>query len=149
MAHGWFKMVRVPVPEWAPPYACGAVKFEMVSTKYNDAITPTERDALMKRHADILALTDTLVEEYVNEGRASPGEGGFPEHNRLTGEFYVGNESYHRLLGESWIQICIEARCLGRESGGSNDYLGLHVWLCYDPKNDRLWSHRNTDSMVI
>jgi hypothetical protein len=142
-------MGRIPVPEWAPPYARGDVKFKMVPDKYGDAITPAERDALVKRHADILDLTEARVEEYANEGCATPGEEWFPEQARLSGEFYVGSESYHRLQGESWIQVCVDARCLGREPGGAGDYLGLHVWLRYDPESGRLWSHRNTDSMVI
>jgi hypothetical protein len=149
MTRGQFRMVRVPVPEWAPPHARGAVRFEMVATKYGDAITPAERDELMKRHTDILAVADALVEEYANSGCAPPGEDWFPEQVKLTGEFYVGSESYHRLPGERWIQVCVEARCLGHEPDSPGDYLGLDVWLRYDPENGRLWNHRNTDSMAI
>ena len=148
MARPRFKMVRVATPEWAPSYARGAVKFDLVADKYYDAITSAERDALLGRHADILAKVDALVEEYANDGCAPPGEDWFPEQEKLTGEFYVGGESYHRLPGESWIQVCIEARCLGWRSG-IGDYLGLHVWLRYDPQSGRLRNHRNTDSMVI
>jgi hypothetical protein len=103
----------------------------------------------MQGHTAILALAEKLVEKYANDGCAPRGEDWFPEQAKLTGEFYVGSESYHRLPGRGWIQICVEARCIGREPGGVGDYLGLHVWLCYDPKTGRLSNHRNTDSMVI
>jgi hypothetical protein len=144
-----FRMTRVPVPEWAPSYDRGEAKFEMDASKYSGAITPEERQALMQRHADILALTDKLVEKYANDGCAPPGEDWFPEQAKLTGEFYVGGESYHRLPGQSWIQICIRARCIGRRMGDVGDYLGLDVWLRYEPKSGQLSNHRNTDSMVI
>ncbi len=149
MARSRFKMVRVSVPKWAPPYAGGAATFEMVANKYYDAVTPAERDALVARHADILALVDRLVEEYANKGCAPQGEDWFPEQARLTGEFYVGGESYHRLPGERWIQVCVEARCLGRRTSTVGDYLGLDVWLRFDPASGRLSNHRNTDSNVI
>jgi hypothetical protein len=125
------------------------VTFEAES-KYYDAILPAERDALLGRRADILALADAQVEEYANDGCAPPGEDWFPEQARLTGEFYVGSESYHRLPGRDWCQICLEARCLGRRGPGEpRDYLGLDVWLRYDPAEGRLWVHRNPDSSVI
>ena len=45
----------------------------------------------------------------VRQRRVRPaGEDWFPEQARLTGEFYVGKESYHRLPGESWIQVCVD-----------------------------------------
>jgi hypothetical protein len=142
-------MVRVPAPTWVPDHARGEVKFGMVADKYRDAITPSERDALQQRRADILALVDATVEEYANNGCAPPGEDWFPEQARLTGEFYIGSESYHKLVGADWCQVRVEARCLGRGVGGPDDYLGLDVWLRYDPGDGRLWIHRNPDSMVI
>jgi hypothetical protein len=143
-------MVRIPVPDWAPPYACGRVTFKAAETKYYDAISPAEEAELRARHADVLALADALVEEYANRNCAPPGKDWFPEQARLTGEFYVGRESYHRLPGETWVQVCVEARCVGqREPDSPGDYLGLDVWLRYDPETSRLWNHRNTDSMVI
>ena len=149
MARGRFTMTHIPVPEWAPSFARAAMKFEMVADKYSDAITPAERDALVERHAEILALASRLVEEYANDRCAPPGEDWFPEQSRLTGEYYIGGESYHRLPGERWIQVCISMHCLGRRIDEVGDYLGLDVWLRYDPDCGRLTNHRNTDSMVI
>ena len=149
MAHGRFKMVRIPVPEWAPPYARGAVTFEIAAKKSYDAIIPAEHAALLARHADILALADQIVEEYANSMCAPSDEDWFPAQARLTGEFYVGSESYHRLPGELWVQVCVEARCLGRRTDKISDYLGLDVWLRYDPEGGQLSNHRNTDSKVI
>lgn len=149
MTPGRFKMARVSVPEWAPPYARGVATFEMVAGKHYGTITPAERDALAARRVDVLAVVERLVEEYANSECASPGEEWFPEQARLTGEFYVGSESYHRLPGEPWVQICVEARCLGRRSDMVGDYLGLDVWLWYDPTSGQLSNHRNTDSKVI
>lgn len=145
-----FRMVRVPVPQWAPPHARGQVKFAEAS-KYSDAITLPEREALLRLRPSILVLVETQVEDYVNARDlcAPPGEDWFPEQARLTGEFYIGSESYHKLPGKDWCQVCVGARCLERGPDGPNDYLGLDVWLRYDPAEDRLWVHRNTDSSAI
>ena len=149
VTNGRFKMVRVPVPAWAPAHARGAVKFAENADKYGDAVTSAERDALKRRRDDILALTDMKVEEYVNDGCAPPDEGWFPEQARMTGEFYIGSESYHKLVGAKWCQVCVRVRCLGRGSAGPEDYLGLDIWVRYDPAEDRLWAHRNPDSSVL
>ena len=77
------------------------------------------------------------------------GENWFPEQARLTGEFYVGGESYHRLQGASSDPGVRRDPVLGAGVSGPGDYLGLHVWLRYDPESGRLWNHRNSDSMVI
>jgi hypothetical protein len=149
MAGGRFRMVRVPVPEWAPPYARGQVTFKEAEAKYYDPITLNERNVLLGRRADILTLADEQVEEYANDMCAPPGEDWFPEQDKLTGEFYIGSESYHRLPGKDWIQVCLRVRCLRHSEDGPEDYLGLDVWLRYDPGEDRLWVHRNPDSSVI
>jgi hypothetical protein len=142
-------MVRIPAPAWAPPYARGEVTFKEATPKHYAAISPAERDALLRRRAEILALADAEVEEHANSMSAPAGQDWFPEQARLTGEFYIGSESYHRLVGETWVQVCMHMRCIGRRLDTPGDYLGLDVWLRYDPDEDRLWIHRNTDSMVI
>lgn len=141
-----FKMTRVPAPEWAPTYARGLIEFDMAASKHGDAITEVERTALISHHDSILQLVDKLVERYATDNSY---EDDFPQQSRLTGEFYIGSESYHRLCGMKWIQICVEARCIGTRHVRTDDYLGLHVWLRFDPKSGRLTNHRNTDSMVI
>jgi hypothetical protein len=50
--------------------------FDLFADKYGDAITPAERDALIDRHADILALADALVEEYANDARCGASSRG-------------------------------------------------------------------------
>lgn len=145
-------MVRIPVPNWVPTYAQGEIEFEISASKYGDAITPAEREALVAKHAEILRLVDKLVEDYVNKWCCPPGnacDAWFPEQAKLTGEFYIGCESYHRLRGAKWIQVRVEARCVGRTPIGLSDYLGLDTWLRYDLKSGRLTNHRNTDSKVI
>lgn len=114
-----------------------------------DAISPDEWKAIQQRRDEMLDLLNAQVEDYANNMSAPAGEDWFPEQAMLTGDYYIGSESYHRLPGEDWVQICLEARCLGHGSAGPEDYLGLHVWLRYDPAEGRLWSHRNADSMVI
>lgn len=141
-----FKMTRIAIPEWAPTYARGVIEFDMTASKHGDAISEDERTSLVGKHDSILALVDKLVEQYATDNSY---EDDFPEQSRLTGEFYIGRESYHRLCGKSWIQICVEARCIGTRHIRAGDYLGLHVWLRFDPKSGRLTNHRNTDSMVI
>jgi hypothetical protein len=142
-------MVRVPVPEWAPAFARGEVEFQMVADKYGDTITPAERETLLERRADILALVHAQVEQYANDMSAPPGEDWFPKQARFTGEYYIGEESYHKLVGASGCQIRVEARCLAHGKDRPRDYLGLDVWLRFDPDSGRIWVHRNTDSKVI
>jgi hypothetical protein len=149
MARLRITMNSVPAPKSAPSHARGDIDFQLVADKYHDAITSAEHKALVARHKDILAKVDSLVVAYAVDQSAPPGEDWFPAQDRFTGEYYIGSESYHRLPGESWIQVCVEARCLAHSPSGPSDYLGLHVWLRYDPKSGRLTNHRNTDSMVI
>lgn len=141
-------MVRVSVPTWAPTHAQGQVEFSEAGEHYA-AITPAERETLLRRHDHVLAFADAEVAAYVDGMSAPEGENWFPERVRLTGEFYVGRVSYHRLPGVDWCQVCVSARCIGRGPGGPEDYLGLDVWVRYDPGDDRLSVHRNVDSSVI
>jgi catechol 2,3-dioxygenase-like lactoylglutathione lyase family enzyme len=142
------KMVRIPAPPWAPQYARGRVEFHEAGEPHA-SVSAAEREALLRRRADILALVDREVEEYANAASAPSGQHWFPKRSRLTGEYYIGSESYHRLPGASWCQVCVRARCLGRGAGGPEDYLGLDVWLRYDPAEDQLLVHRNLDSSAI
>lgn len=137
-----FPMRRIPTPESAPAHARGAVRVR-------EGVLPEEFQLFQQRRNEILALVDAEVERYVNETAALPGEDSFPDPSLLSGEFYIGGETYAKHVGPVWYQIGIKARCLGRSPLGMDDYLGLDVWIRYDPGEDRFWIYRNTDSSAL
>lgn len=120
-------MRRVPVPDWAPDYARGEVKLKGVSQQ--------EYDSLQQRRQQILTLLDAEVERYVSDN-VYPGDDSFPDRDRLTGEFYLGNERYSKEGDPEWIRISMFCRCLEHPRPGDDqpgDYLGLEVYLRCDP----------------
>lgn len=71
----------------------------------------------------------------------------------MTGEYYIGRESYIAHCDPEWFQISVFCRCLEHPRRGisrPDDYLGLEVWLRCEPGR---WSSfkvfRNTDSSSI
>ena len=137
-----FPMRRIPPPESAPAHARGEVRLK-------GGISAEEAQLFQRRRNEILALVAAEVQRYVNEQAAPPGDDSFPEQGRLTGEFYIGGETYTKHPDAGWYQIGIKARCLGHASVGTDDYLGLDIWVRYVPGEDRFEIYRNTDSSVI
>lgn len=76
------------------------------------------------------------------------GRGWFPKQVRLTGEFYIRKENYFKDPDAALCRVLVEARCLARGAAGPQDYLGLHIWISYNPADGRL-SVQGVDSMVI
>ncbi len=151
-----FRMTRIEPPPWAtqPDLAI-------------EGVSVSDYRAIQRRRDRLLKAVHRTVEEYLNDPRLyfSAGEDGFPNRDRLTGEYYIGGESYAiprvrikpnekpstaRPLG--WIQICVRCRCLesaGADGGHPSDYLGLDVWLRCDPGKGTFSVFRNTDSSSI
>jgi hypothetical protein len=122
-----FPMRRIALPEWAPDYARGQIEL--------DGVSQQEYESLQQRRQEILASLDAEVERYVSDNTL-PGDDSFPERDRLTGEFYVGNEGYCKEGEPGWFRISILCRCLEHPRPGDDepgDYLGLEVHLRCEP----------------
>jgi hypothetical protein len=120
MAH--FSMRRIPAPPWA--IQPDVRLYEMQLSVYR---------AIQDYRGRILEVVQNEVEAYLNEpGLYFEGEG-FPDRSRLTGEYYLGDESYKQHVNPLWIQIGIMCRCLSQRETFDHDYLGLEVWLRCDP----------------
>jgi hypothetical protein len=140
-ANSRFPMRRIPPPEPAPDYARGEIEF--------DGVSPKEANLFKQRRKEILALVDAEVERYATENTALPGENSFPDQGVLNGEFYIARESYKKRADPVWFQISIMVHCRGHCPWGVDDYLGLDIWIRYDPEEDRFTIYRNTDSSSI
>jgi hypothetical protein len=136
-------MTRVELPGWARPPEVDL-----------DDMRLSDYHAIQRHRGSMLELVHREVEAYLN----TPGlfverdEDGFPNRSRLSGEYYVSDESYTGHVGPVWIQIGITCHCLERAPPSgfeARDYLGLEVWLRCDPKDWSFSVFRNTDSSAI
>ncbi|MDB6175562.1 MAG: hypothetical protein JWL59_4873 [Chthoniobacteraceae bacterium] len=114
----------------------------------------SDYQAIQQRRHKMLDIVHQEVEAYLN----TPGLYGedencmFPNRSRMSGEYYVIDESYTGHVGPVWIQVGITCRCLeppSRSEQQDRDYLGLEVWLRCDPKTWSFKIFRNTDSSAI
>ena len=109
-------------------------------------------DVIRAKRTQMLRAVHKEVEGYLNTaGLYFEGDDdGFPDRLRMTGDYYVSDESYGTEEAGG-IRISILCHCLGRvpNSRRADDYLGLEVWLhCAAPR----WTFkvfRNTDSSSI
>ncbi len=110
----------------------------------------------------MLRLVHKEITEYMNDPRLyfdGDGEKGFPYRPRMTGDYYIGSESYTAYDNPECFLILVRCRCLGfppvpKAATGEilriGDYLGLTVWLrCYPKKWAQFEICNNTDSESI
>jgi hypothetical protein len=104
------------------------------------------REALLSAvHAEVCA--------YLYDSRLvfdSPED--FPSTQRLTGDYYISDESYCLAPECSGYRISVMARCLAHpllSQSAPDDYLGLTLWLETDSDCRTFSTFRNTDSSVI
>jgi len=127
------RMLRIPVPDWAPSYykrgAGGEIEHELWSEAGVEAY-----EALKERRAELFAVADAAVNEYVNNDgltEEEDGVGHFPNRQRLSGKYWISEEGYD--VGDDGdFFVSIMARCLERAWGAilaDPDYLGLDVWI--------------------
>lgn len=139
-----FRMTEIDPPEWAtqPDLSISCV-------------TVAEFAAIQRHREKMLRVVHREIERYLNDPRLvfDGDEDGFPHRRRLTGEYYIGRESYTAHRNPDLFQISIKCRCLEHPKPGvdrDDDYLGLEVWLkCVPGKWASFEVFRNTDSSVI
>ena len=138
-----FRMTRIELPGWS-----GRPDAHLDNMRLSDY------HAIQQRRQQMLDAVHQEVEAYLNTPGmyGDSGDDTFPDRSRMSGEYYVSDESYAGHVGPVWIQVGIMCHCLDKPSRprqGGRDYLGLEVWLRCDPA---LWSFtvfRNTDSSAI
>jgi hypothetical protein len=138
-----FRMMRVELPGWARrPDA------------HLDNMRLSDYHAIQQRRGQMLDVVHREVEAYLNTPGlyGEGGDGMFPDRSRMSGEYYVSDESYTGHVGPVWIQVGVICHCLeepARPGQENRDYLGLEVWLRCDPNDWSFAVFRNTDSSAI
>jgi hypothetical protein len=110
--------------------------------------------AIQQRREQLLDVVHQEVEAYLNTPGLYGEDGNdmFPNRSRMSGEYYVSDESYIGHVGPEWIQVGVMCHCLEKPSRAGQrdrDYLGLEVWLRCDPADWSFAVFRNTDSSSI
>ena len=138
-----FRITRLELPGWA----------QQPDTDFNN-IRLSDYHAIQQHRKQMLDVVHQEVEAYLNTPSlyTEGGDDVFPDRSRMSGEYYVGDESYTGHVGPVWIQVGITCRCLekpSRPGQEDRDYLGLEVWVRCDPPNWSFTIFRNTDSSAI
>jgi hypothetical protein len=138
-----FRMTRIEPPAWAtqPDLSISCV-------------TVADYGAIQRRRDRMLQVVHREIEAYLNDPRLyfDGDDEGFPHRRRLTGQYYIGSESYIAHSDPAWFQISIKCHCLEPPKPGvdrEDDYLGLEVWLKCIPGRWSFAVFRNTDSSSI
>ena len=149
-------MKRIPVPEWAKPFA----------VIVNEGFGEQEYTRLSSHYDTMLENVQQAVEQYVNgDQRTADGseraetedEDFVPDRTRLVREYYIAWEYYYavrtiypeeglfrrRQPSELHHYVSVMVHCLGTpqtETQRACDYLGLNVWFRWHPKQQVLSS---------
>ncbi|TKR29492.1 hypothetical protein FCE95_15250 [Luteimonas gilva] len=133
--------VRIPTPLWARP----------TDASLYDGVRLSDYHLIQSHRDRLLDAVHDELDAYLNSD-AIFGAGDFPNRERLTGEYYIADESYAQHTGPLWIQIGIKCHCLEYPINAGQidlDYLGLEVWLRFEPASGAFSIFRNTDSSSI
>lgn len=139
-----FQIARIEPPEWATQPRLDISR-----------VTVAEYKAIQQRREELLRAVHTEVEAYLNNPELvyDGDEEGFPHRGRLTGTYYIGDETYVAYCEPARFEVSIECRCLEAPKPGlsrEDDYLGLKVWLkCVPGRWETFEACGNTDSSSI
>lgn len=139
-----FRMKLIERPRWAD-----------VPDVWLSDIRLADYQAIQRHRVRMLKVVHKEIEQYLNTENLvydDEDDDGFPNRLRMTGDYYIGDESYTQHVNPLWIQISVGCRCLGRsvvKNRRPDDYLGLEVWLRCEPPRWTFSVFRNTDSSVI
>ncbi len=137
-----FQLTRIAPPKWTtqPSRSITTVKVE-------------EYSAIQQHRDKLLQTVHRAVEDYLNTPGLYGESESFPDRHRMTGAYYIGDESYIAHNNPEWFQISIQCRCIEHPKAGmdrEDDYLGLEVWLkCVPGQWSSFEVFRNTDSFSI
>lgn len=91
-------------------------------------VSEADKAAFKERHDEIIEIVKQAVAEYLHDERLCYYDEDFPNWNDLTGNYYIGDESYWVEEDQS-IKVSIFTRFTQIFKGEEMDYLGLEVWL--------------------
>jgi hypothetical protein len=136
-------MTRIEAPSWATQ-----PRLEIMN------VSVAEFARIQTHRRRMLAHVNRELEAYLNDSRLyfTGTADGFPNRDRMTGEYYLGGESYIAHADPTWFQIGVMCHCLEQPWGPFvrvKDYLGLEVWLRCTPRRWSFSVFRNTDSSSI
>lgn len=120
-----------------------------------EGLDPSEYLETQKHRKTILNTVFKEVTEYLSTDYlvGYGDEDMFPNLSKMSGEYYVENESYEKEIeeGKIFFYIGIMTHFLENRNrrGEEDDYLGLHVWIKGDPSDWTFSIFRNTDSSSI
>jgi hypothetical protein len=118
-----------------------------------EGIPPEGVACLQSGREELLAAVHAEVSSYLSDPQlVFGGSEDFPSRRRLTGDYYIGDESYCVDPDTAGYRISVMARCLANPlspQSAPDDYLGLEVWLAADAGCRTFTTFRNTDSSVI
>ena len=136
-----FRMTRVAAPDWADP-----------AEVWLHDIRLSDYQAIQEHRERLLEAVHGAVEKYLNtRGLYFSSDDYFPNRKRMTGDYYLSDESYHGNVPGGF-KISVYCCCLRKpwlpEQTGPDDYLGLCVWLFCVPGK---WSFKvqATDSSAL
>jgi hypothetical protein len=136
------QMTLIPTPAWARK-----------SDIWLRNIKLADYYAIQVRRSELLLVVHREVERYLNTSElVAESEEGFPNTYRMSGEYYICDESYGVQVNPVRFTISVMARCLERASSPSQidrDYLGLEVLCECFPDGWRFVSEGDVNSSVI
>jgi hypothetical protein len=101
----------------------------------------------------LLSAVHAEVSAYLSDrGLVFEGPQEFPSTHRLTGDYYIGDQRFDIDPETGRCRVSVRARCLAHSLPGEphpDDYLGLEVWLDFNPELRVFTVSRNTDSSSI
>ncbi len=137
-----FQATRIAVPAYARK--ADVWLHNMKLADYNE---------IQVHRGELLGVIHEEVESYLNTTElVYDSDEGFPSLARLTGFYYISDETYETHVNPLWYQISIQTHFLEKpwmDNQEDFDYLGLQVWVRCDPEAWRFSIFRNTDSSVI
>ena len=145
-------MTRIPAPSWARPFE------RSVDTRFGEL----ELSRVLAQHEAAMAVVQKAVQDYIDDRTLTVDNDalGFPSRDRLTREYYIGEESYG-VNDEPWFQrvgrtrqyhFSVFACCLEHlrhANQTDQDYLGLEVHFRWLPDTGTFRYDGDVDSSSI
>jgi hypothetical protein len=137
-----------------PANVYASLENRVAPRKEYDSVAAEEINQLDGHSEALYAVVARELERYVNDDTLCSIDGMFPERKRLTGNYYMVSEYYSRDAAADTYKIAIQAALTEAFVGGvvtspvEMDYLGLEVWLGFDPVSGMVEVH-GVDSSSI
>lgn len=145
-------MTRIPAPSWARPFE------RSVDARFGEL----ELSRVLAQHEAVMAVVERVVQDYIDDRTLTVDNDalGFPSRDRLTREYYIGEESYG-VNDEPWFQrvgrtcqyhFSVFACCLEHlrhANQTDQDYLDLEVHFRWLPDTGTFRYDGDVDSSSI